>query len=137
MAITLLWWPEQDVLEYRCRGAVDGSTLVARNREALADPRFADVRGQLCDMERVEAFDISRGQIRTIVELDLRASTLAPRCSKVAIAAPDDLIFGFARMYELILDGRVPGWEVGVFHTRAEAATWLGVVDPGRSGDDG
>lgn len=131
MSIDLLWWSDPPVLEYRCQGAVDGSELVARNREALDDARFPGVEAQLCDMEEVDSFEITREQIRRIVELDLEAAAVAPGCDRVAIAAAEDLIFGFARMYEMTLDGRVPGWEVGVFRTRADAVAWLEVEDRG------
>ncbi len=130
MAIDLRWWDEEHLLEYRCSGDVDGPELLAANRAALADERFPSVRTQLCDMRWVSSFEISREEIRDIVELDLRASDLAPGCDRVAIVAEDDLIYGFARMYELTLDGRVPGWEVGVFRERAEAVAWLEVPDP-------
>lgn len=132
MAIELIWWDGGKVVEYLCQGEVDGAELLARNREALADARFRDLRLQLCDMEAVTSFQISKKEIEQIVDIDLRASALAPGVTKVAIACEADIIFGFARMYEMILDGRVPGWEVGVHRTRAEALEWLGIEDRDR-----
>ena len=130
MTIDLRWWDRSGLLEYQCDGEVDGPELLDANRAALADDRFPAVRAQLCDMRTVSFFDITREEIREIVELDLRASARAPLCRRVAIVAEEDLIYGFARMYEMTLDGRVPGWEVGVFRTRAEATAWLVVPDP-------
>lgn len=132
MAIELIWWDGGKVVEYLCQGDVNGAELLARNREALADPRFRDLRLQLCDMETVTSFEISKKEIEQIVDIDLRASTLAPHITKVAIACEADIIFGFARMYEMILDGRVPGWEVGVHRTRGQALEWLGIEDRDR-----
>lgn len=129
MSIELLWWEGGEALEYLCTGDVTGGELLARNREAVRDPRFGDLRFQLCDMEAVTSFEITREEIRQIVDVDLRASQVAPDLERVAIACHEDLIFGFARMYEMTLDGRVPGWEVGVRRTRQEALEWLGIED--------
>lgn len=127
MAIELSWWEGGEVLEYQCEGRVDGAELVAANREAIADPRFRELKVQLCDMEAVGSFDIGEPDIKTIIEIDMQASALAPAMTRVAIACREDLIFGYARMYEMLLEGRVPGWEVGVFRTREQARAWLGV----------
>lgn len=129
MAIQLRWWQGTSVLEYVCSGRVDGEELIAANLEALADARFPGLSAQVCDMEQVTAFDIDREQILRIIAIDFRASARAPGMTRVGIACRDDLIFGYGRMYELLLDGRVPGWEVGVFRTRDEALAWLGVTE--------
>ena len=45
---------------------------------------------------------------------------------KLAIIAPRDLLFGMARMYEILRDGSPV--EVRVFRDRDEARSWLGLT---------
>lgn len=132
MGIQLIWWPGGEVLEYTCTGAVEGPDLVSANREALDDPRFPGLRYQLCDMEQVSTFEVGADDIRRIVSIDQEAARRAPGIERVAIACAGDLIYGFARMYELTLGGTAPGWETGVFRTRAEATSWLGLDEDGQ-----
>lgn len=127
MAIDLIWWRDEPVLEYICSGEVTGEELLARNREALSDARFPGIRLQLCDMERVEDFRITPAQVRTIVEIDREAAKVAPGMERLAIASTQDLIYGFSRMYQITLGGEIPAWEVGSFRTRREALDWLGM----------
>lgn len=129
MGIDLIWWRDRPILELLCHGTVEGVQFVTKTRESLEHPRYPALVGQLVDLRQADSLAINRDQIRTIVELDLQGSEKAPDCEKVALVAPEDLIFGYARMYELTLEGRIPGWEVGVFRTRPEALAWLGVED--------
>lgn len=130
MPIRLSWWSGGEVLEYACHGRVDGEELIERNVEALRDPRFPAIRRQLCDMEAVTEFVVSPSEIRRIIDIDFQAAEVAPAMTRIAIACQEDIIFGYGRMYEMLLDGRIPGWEVGVFRTRGEAMGWLGVAEP-------
>lgn len=134
MPINLIWWQDEPAVEFACDGSVTGVDLVRANREVIADPRATTLRWQLADMETVTEFEIKRSQIEQIVMYDKELARLAPDLERVAIACREDLIYGFARMYELTLAGQDPAWETGVFRARAQALEWLGVADRGGAG---
>ncbi|MEQ8329018.1 MAG: hypothetical protein RH859_01000 [Longimicrobiales bacterium] len=131
MPIDLIWWPDEPAVEFACAGPVTGLDLVRANRDVIADPRATTLRWQLADMEAVTEFEINRSHIEQIVMYDTQLARLAPDLERVAIACREDLIYGFARMYELTLAGQDPAWETGVFRTRGQALEWLGVADRG------
>lgn len=129
MAIDLVWWPGGTVLDLRCDGVVRGDELVAANHDILADPRLPGLSCQLCDMMAVEDFTITRAQVEAIIECDLRAEKIAGEMDRFAVACDKDFIFGFARMYEIILGGRTTRVTANVVRSREEALEWLGVED--------
>ena len=48
---------------------------------------------------------------------------------KVAIVAPNDLVFGLARMYEVFSELEKVPWDLVVFRAVDAALAWLGLSD--------
>jgi len=61
-------------------------------------------------------------ELEFITDRDNKISEKVVR-ARVAIVAPQDLMFGVSRMYEGMISN--PGWSVGVFRTMNEAQNWL------------
>jgi len=76
----------------------------------------------LIDLTEVSDFQVSTEELRIITGIDRKHAGALTRMS-VAIAAPKDLMFGVARMYEGMM--LTPGWTIEVFRTRSQAQAWL------------
>jgi hypothetical protein len=114
---------------------VTGEEMFAYQREVWSDPRLAGY-DELVDMSRVERlgpFSSERAR-----ELARMSAAMDPpdTATKMAIVAPDDLLFGLGRMYEAFREAAPSSRkQVAVFRTRPEAMAWLGhaqqVMDKG------
>lgn len=80
-------------------GDVDGEEIYQSNHEAIQDQRFGELRYQIVDLLEASSFDCNSEQIKRIVRQDVATAARYPDIL-VLIITDNDLIHGFARMYE-------------------------------------
>ena len=87
--------------------------LVSLRQDPAFNPNFA----HLVDWSQTVSFRISSAMIAAVARKELFSSQ-----AKRAIVAPNDYIFGMARMFQMQQDGSLE-----VFRSLAEAEEWLGI----------
>ncbi len=80
-------------------------------------------RCALMDFSRVERVDVSSDTVRELAQLNINASKLVTPGAAVALAAPQALVYGLGRMWEIYAQNT--GWETRVFERLEEAEHWL------------
>jgi hypothetical protein len=109
-------------------GTMTDADVFGYQREVWGDPRVAGYH-ELMDMTNCTDVAIrSGGRVR---ELATMSAAMDPPSgtSKFAIAAPGDVAYGLARMYEVYRGANSRSRkEVQVFRTMDEALKWLGVT---------
>ncbi|MBI1375274.1 MAG: hypothetical protein GC159_21355 [Phycisphaera sp.] len=101
----------------------DMNTHMQRIRELVASGEIDAAWVQILDFSAVEEVRVTSGCVRQLVELNPW-----PAESRRAAIAPDTLIFGLVRMYELASCER--GHNVRAFSNPQDAFEWLGVDPP-------
>ena len=101
----------------------DAEVLLAKDRIANQVKRLQPSAG-ITDLSAVRRFNVSSEAMRTAA----RQPSPYPDSISTFIVAPADLVFGLARMYELI--GSSARANLKVVHTRQEALDDLGVREP-------
>lgn len=114
-------WEKHGVL-WKCTGELTDANLRHFNQTFYKDPRFDEMRYQLCDFLGVTKVGITIACVREAVRQDTEASKRNPHV-KVALVTDSQLLFGLSRMYEQI--GYESKWETGIFSTVAEGRAWV------------
>jgi hypothetical protein len=99
-------------------GTVTDEELQTHMRGLAADPNFDPTYRQLVDLRDVSKVDVTSGGLRA-----LGRSNPWKAPTRRAVVCERDVVFGLARMYEL-LTGDDPH-EVRVFREISEALDWL------------
>ncbi len=100
-------------------GVLAMADVLAHRERLFNDPDYDPNFSQLMDFTPVTQFCIEPGEIRSLAQTMVFSAD-----SRRAIVAPSDLLFGFARMYEILRDS---AGETGirVFRDRDEALDWV------------
>ena len=113
-------------------GTLTDEELFAYQREVWSR---SDLTGydEVVDLGQVEGFVQASGdRVRALAELS-SAMDVSGASSKVAIVAPQDLAYGFARMFETYRTMNQGGPKiVSVFRSMRAALEWLGLEGSGR-----
>jgi hypothetical protein len=125
MPIELQYRDDETGVVFVCSGVVNGADFIEANEEIYAPERLERLRYQLIDFSATERIEISSEQIREYAAMDVRAAARNPSLV-VAVAGPTPITFGLSRMWQALVDES--GIRSGVFHTVAEAESWLGEV---------
>ncbi len=112
-------------------GVVDERTLLDAYERAVAAPDYDPDLDDLLDFSGAERVAIVAEGVRRLVAYFDRAD-LPGHHARLAVVAPQDYVFGLARMYET-LRGGAPG-QIRVFRDRAAAEAWLGLARGGEGG---
>jgi hypothetical protein len=105
-------------------GVLTDEDVLRHKHRLAADPDFTAGMCELSDVRGVTDLRITPEGVRAMVSTDVsHASRL--QAHKLAIVAAEDVVFGMARMYEVLAERHGPS--VGVFRDVLEAARWLGV----------
>jgi hypothetical protein len=117
---------ERKLVTTTVSGVLGLATVLAHQDQILKDPEFDPSYSQLLDFTQVSKVELSGEDVRILA---LR-SVFSPS-SRRAILTSDKLLFGFARMFEML---RENAGEQGirVFDNRDEARAWI--LD-GKGGD--
>jgi hypothetical protein len=108
----------EGALMARASGVLDDETLLAYVREVLADASYAAAHADLFDARAVTDVELTADGVRTVAAL-IRQSGRSSR--KVAIVADAPVMFGMARMFEMLRNDV----EVVVFREVGTAQAWL------------
>ncbi len=106
-----------------CSGVLTGEELINVKR-SLVTEQNKNLRYIISDLTHVHEFQIPTDVVRTMVAENKRLAVIAEPGMLVAIAAPQQLGFGLARMWEAYADHET-GWRISVFHSRADADLWI------------
>ena len=103
-----------------CKESVTDLEAVSFLRAVAQHPDYNPVFKHLIDCTQIGEFEISADLTRSVAQKKLFSSR-----SRCAIVAPQDHIYGMARMFELQHSGSVQ-----VFRDLASAEKWLGLDAP-------
>ena len=103
-----------------CRDSVTDSEVLNHLRAVAQHPEYSPVFKHLIDCTHIASFEVSADLTRSLAGKKLFSSR-----SRLAIVAPQDHIYGMARMFEL-----QHGGSVQVFRDLPSAEKWLGVNPP-------
>ncbi|HKV42122.1 MAG TPA: hypothetical protein VJX67_23150 [Blastocatellia bacterium] len=104
-------------------GTVTGGELeAAAKAESQDEERTRRLKYGIVDLSDVTELAMTPEDIRGIVTQHTRTAALMRR-GAFAIVAPKDVVFGFARMWQVMVERT--GWETQVFRSRAEADAWI------------
>lgn len=105
-------------------GVLTDEDILGHKRKLAEDPQFTAGMRELSDVRGVTDLQITSAGVRAMVNADAsQASRLHDY--RLAIVAGQEVVFGMARMYELLAEPHVPN--VGVFRDYLDAARWLGL----------
>jgi len=96
--------------------------LLAHVRALTIDPRFVRNLHQLADLRDVADVEVTAATIREMANLNPYGDG-----SRRAVVVTSDLLFGMARMYQILRDE--PTDELEVFRTLDDALRWLGILN--------
>ena len=86
----------------------------------LNDPAFDSSFDQLWDLQGVSTLEVTNETLQSLAQARSYSSE-----AKRAIVAPRDILFGMARMFQMLHDGAPE--DLRVFRTVEEANDWLGL----------
>jgi hypothetical protein len=107
-----------------CRDVVQEEEYIDAIKKHLTQDakKFRKYRYSLTDLTATTDFDLSTEAVNQVVEYNYTASLVNPDAI-VAVAAKQELVFGLARMWEM-LSYKTP-WEKKIFRNRDEAEAWI------------
>jgi len=110
---------EHKVVLSTVSGVFDLATALAHQKQLLADPQFSPDYSQLIDFSQVTSVQINAADVRKLAE----RKVFWP-CARRALLVTGDLVFGFARMFEML---RENAGEKGirVFRNLNDALQWV------------
>jgi hypothetical protein len=104
-------------------GTLSGGEIIEATRQLATMPdRLRRVGFVFVDLQSVVQLKMTGAEVREVACLDTQLSRLMPK-AVVAIVAPQDYVFGMARMWQALTEET--GWTTGVFRSREAAQTWL------------
>lgn len=108
-------------------GQVGIEDLIQQTQLVQADPKFKRNMNSLVDLTRaIPESDIDLEKVNQYKEFIESMQKIRGTC-KWAIVAPDDLVFGLSRMFEM-LTGNLD-IQAKVFRSDREAREWLGIAE--------
>jgi hypothetical protein len=99
-------------------GVVTDKDLVQFQQNLLADANFDPSHSHLADCSGITRFDVSSQTVRS-----LALPTLYAQGARLAIVAKLEIVFGMARMFQMLREGIAE--EVRVFRDLDQACQWL------------
>jgi hypothetical protein len=103
-------------------GVLRDRELLAHARALAANPRFRPHFSQLTDFREATGVDVTTATVREMAELSPFGSG-----ARRALVAPNDLIYGMARMFQIMRSGSPD--QIDVFRELDSALEWLGFAD--------
>ena len=116
---------EQRLIFTEGSGVITDADVIALKEKLLRDPASAEAIGQLSDLRLIERLAVTTAGVHAMVRHDEKNEQA--RARRLAIVATEDVVFGMARMYQM-LGGRENNG-VGVFRGLDEALQWLKAAD--------
>jgi hypothetical protein len=104
-------------------GFVTLNEVIAYKQQLLNDPGFDSTYSQLVDLTRVTGTELTADQIRMQAD-----TSIFSRGVRHALVGSSQLVFGFARMFEIVRGLRGEN-NIRVFRNRLKALAWLCAKD--------
>jgi hypothetical protein len=106
------------------RGIVTDEEFVKAFKKHLKQKKekFIKYRYTLLDWTAVSIIAVTRKGVELVANYCINSSTVNPDVV-IAQVADNDLVFGLARMWEMLSD--TTKWEIMVFRNREEAEDWI------------
>ena len=125
MPITYTIDSAQSLVLTMATGVLTSKELLEHKERLVEDPQFRPDMLELSDVRDITGLEVTPEAIRQFVQKDAdHAEKLGDH--KMAIVVRTDIVFGMARMYEMMTSQNLPG--VGVFRDLNEARKWLGLA---------
>ena len=122
MPVDVTFCPDGIGVVWTSRGKLSARDLLDADDVIAADPeRLERLRYLLVDHTHAEGMDVSADDIRSLAGRGLRSNQIVER-AWIAIAAPDLIMYGMTRMWEIVSRA---SFESHVARSREEAVTWL------------
>jgi hypothetical protein len=112
--------PERRMILSTGTGVMTDEDLRDHQRRLRSDPAFDRSFDQLWDLQEVTLVEVTSATLRELAQ----ARSFDPG-TKRAVVAPEDVVYGMARMFQTLHD-EAPE-ELNVFRTLEEAKDWLGL----------
>ena len=106
------------------QGILTAQEVITHHKRHLTQDKekFSKYRYSLSDLTAVTQTDVTNDTVKLLADMCIEASKMNPH-PIVAIAASDDLVYGFSRMIDaLMYETR---WETNVFRSKTEAKEWI------------
>lgn len=105
------------------QAVVEGRDLLSIKQVFLDEPeRMNDTFYWFVDFSEVNELRMSTDELSQLIEIDRLLANTIPN-SMVAVVAPADSVYGFARMWEMKVES--VGWTTSVFRDLAAARLWI------------
>ena len=124
MPIDYEWDEKAGLISTRLWGEVTDADIDLHTQKLFKDPRLLPPLFELIDTRDAEKMNITA---RSLKKLAAAAGVFREKFSghRSAIVAPTDVMFGMARMYEMLSDAAGSPIQICAFRTFEEARTWL------------
>jgi len=114
--------PARSLVLSRAWDVLSGADLSRHARTLASDPGFKPDFNQLCDFRDVTEVRADAAAIRELAALNPFGAG-----ARRALVVSSDVVFGMARMYQILTETSPDEFEV--FRDLDEALKWLGVAD--------
>lgn len=119
--------PELNTVFTVYKGKIGIEDLIEQTKTIQANPKFKRNMNSLVDLTLAKPdIDIDFEKVNQYKEFIASVQKLRGTC-KWAIVAPDDLVFGLSRMFEVLSSGLTI--QTKVFRNEREARQWLGIPE--------
>ena len=123
MPITYQIDPAAFRVTIRYTGVIADGDLMEAFARLYRDPAHRPGMAELSDCREVERIDVTSTGLQRLAEMTSRLLDARATPWKVAVVVGQDVLFGLARMYELLREGSPE--HVMVFRDVGEAERWL------------
>ena len=130
MSVEYTYDEENNVLYTRFFGVVVEKDFRDQAEAVAADPRIKQGLRELVDLSGIEDIQASPTALETNIRIDSSHSEKLAGM-RTAIVASTDLLYGFSRMYQSLVEVRNAPATVEVFRNEKDARKWLGLEDIG------
>ncbi|HMF15835.1 MAG TPA: hypothetical protein VKE98_01455 [Gemmataceae bacterium] len=110
-------------LHFKCWGVLTGEDVMSATASLESDPdAFRNLTYSLVDLIEVTELELTGDEVRSVAYLDRRLAQINA-CLCVAVVAPKGVVFGMARMWEVLAEPT--GWRIRIFRDLHEAEIWI------------
>ena len=130
MSVEYTYDEENNIMYTRFFGVVVEKDLGDQAEAVAADPRIKPELRELVDLSGIEDIQASPTALEISIRIDIHHSEKL-KGMRTAIFAPTDLLYGFSRMYQSLVEVRKAPATVEVFRSIEKAREWLGLESDG------
>ncbi len=113
---------ENKIIFTKVEGVVTDEDIITHQKQTRNDPELDPSYGQLVDLSNIQKLEITAQAVH-----EFTSTKFSTVWSRRAFVAPDDLSYGFARMFQMMRDTADERTEV--FRDMEEARHWLSLSE--------